>query len=148
VARLAEKGINVELHRLSGVPNSLVPIWLNATDVLLLTSLHEGSPTIVKEALACGTPIVSVNVGDVAERIEGVSGCHIVEAQPEAIALSLKAVLQARQRLTVGSELRNICHLEVAHRLKDFYHEVVSLERRARDELASETPLAPWNAVN
>jgi hypothetical protein len=49
-----------------------VPQWLNASDVLLMTSLHEGSPTIVKEALACGLPTVSVDVGDVGEQIKGV----------------------------------------------------------------------------
>jgi len=58
-------------------------VWLNASNVLLLTSLHEGSPTVVKEALACGLPVVSVDVGDVAERIEGIEGCHLAVATPE-----------------------------------------------------------------
>jgi len=55
----------------------------------LLTSLHEGSPTVVKEALACGLPVVSVDVGDVAERIEGIEGCHLAVATPEDLAAKL-----------------------------------------------------------
>jgi len=52
-----------------------MPGYLNAADVLLLTSKHEGSPTIVKEALACNCPVVSVDVGDVRERIAAINGC-------------------------------------------------------------------------
>ena len=62
---LARRGVRAEIHYLRGQPNSDVPIWINASDVLLMTSLHEGSPTIVKEALACNLPVVSVDVGDV-----------------------------------------------------------------------------------
>ena len=38
---------------------------MNACDVALLTSIHEGSPQFIKEALACNRPIVSTDVGDV-----------------------------------------------------------------------------------
>ena len=70
VGELCRMGVQAEIHLLQDLPNSVVPVWINGSDVLLLTSLHEGSPTIVKECLACNLPIVSVDVGDVAERIE------------------------------------------------------------------------------
>src|SRR5438876_1090772 len=70
-------GVRAEMHYLRGVVHKEVPFWLNASDSLLLTSLHEGSPTIVKEALACNVSVVSVNVGDVSERIKGIAGCHL-----------------------------------------------------------------------
>jgi glycosyltransferase involved in cell wall biosynthesis len=47
-----------------------IPEILNCADLLALCSLHEGSPTTVKEALACGVPVVTTQVGDVAQIIK------------------------------------------------------------------------------
>ena len=56
---------DAELLVLNHVPFDLVPLYLNAAEALLVTSDKEGSPNIVKEAIACNVPIVSVDVGDV-----------------------------------------------------------------------------------
>jgi teichuronic acid biosynthesis glycosyltransferase TuaC len=53
---------------------------LNAIDLLIMTSVSEGSPQIIKEALSCNTPIVSTNVGDVKRLIENVSSCALVDS--------------------------------------------------------------------
>lgn len=60
---------------------------LNTADCLLLTSLSEGSPQVVKEALACGLPVVSVPVGDVRFMMDGVPRCAVSQAHhPEELA--------------------------------------------------------------
>ena len=64
----------VELQFVSGVPHDRMPTYMNAADALLLTSDREGSPNSVKEAMACNLPVVSTDVGDVAQRLAGV--CH------------------------------------------------------------------------
>jgi glycosyltransferase involved in cell wall biosynthesis len=51
---------------------------LNEADLLLMTSLHEGSPQIIKEAMCCNTPIISANVGDVKYMLDGVINCCIL----------------------------------------------------------------------
>ena len=112
---------HVKFHVLSGTPNSEVPYWLNAADVLLLTSKHEGSPTIVKEAIACGLPVVSVPVGDVRERIAGIDGCHLAEPQPEDLARKLDFVYKIRQRLNCDEKLQDISNQTIAARLEQFY---------------------------
>jgi len=56
VDTIKREGVLPEVHQLRGVPHSEVPLWLNASDVVLLTSLQEGSPNVVKEALACNIP--------------------------------------------------------------------------------------------
>jgi len=58
VQRLSQRGIRAEFHEMRGIPYAQVPTWINASHALVLTSQHEGSPTIVKECLACNVPIV------------------------------------------------------------------------------------------
>ena len=76
-----------------------IPIYMNACDALVFTSMQEGSPNVVKESLACNLPVVSVPVGDVAERLEGVENCELcVDDKPETIAAALERVLRTGAR--------------------------------------------------
>jgi teichuronic acid biosynthesis glycosyltransferase TuaC len=125
VQRLAGQGVKTELHQLRGLANEEVPLWLNAANALLLTSLHEGSPTVVKEALSCGLPVVSVDVGDVAERIAGIEGCHLAAADPGDLAGKLRQVWQRNSRVDGRSRLQALSIGCVAERLKAFYQEIL-----------------------
>src|SRR5690606_12582973 len=91
---LAEKAIEslrieypqASLFKMHGdVPAGKVPFVLNAVDGVLLCSDNEGSPTIIKEAMACNLPIVSTDVGDVKERIAGVKEAIMVEQNADSI---------------------------------------------------------------
>ena len=77
----------VELLEFKGYSREEATLLLCGVDALLLTSLNEGSPQVIKEALACGCPIVSVDVGDVRERIKGLDGCF-VSSTPDPVELS------------------------------------------------------------
>ena len=68
---------NVELLELKGYSREEVTLLMCAVDAFLMTSFSEGSPQVIKEAMACGCPIVSVDVGDVRERVKGIEGCYI-----------------------------------------------------------------------
>lgn len=124
-AYLERKRGAVQFHVLSGVPNGQVPVWLNASDVLLVTSKHEGSPTIVKEALACGLPIVSVSVGDIAERIAEVRGCYLAESDTRDLGEKLDLVYQRRERLDCRDKLQSLSREAIAASLEEFYAEVL-----------------------
>lgn len=76
---LFKSGQNAQLIVATGIPHTMMPVYMNACDVLVLTSRHEGSPTIVKEALACNLPIVSADVGDVRQRVTAIEGCLVCE---------------------------------------------------------------------
>lgn len=89
VAELPE----VELLELKGYSRHQVGVLLHAVDVLLLTSETEGSPQVIKEALACECPIVSVDVGDVRERINGIDGCWIVMPLKDKISNAVERAL-------------------------------------------------------
>jgi teichuronic acid biosynthesis glycosyltransferase TuaC len=134
-AAIENREIRAEIHYLRGVANSDVPTWLNASDVVLLTSLHEGSPTIVKEALACNVPVVSLDVGDVAERIAGIEGCYIASPDPTNIAAKLSLIYGRGRRVLGRLKVQALSLEQVANRLKDTYEEVlaVSAAQNARE---------------
>lgn len=122
---LSREHIPVNFHELHGVPHDQVPIWLNASNALLLTSLYEGSPNVVKEGLACDLPVVSVDVGDVRERIGHIEGCHL--GAPDAIDLAAKLQMVyvgagrvAGRRSVEGLSLRSVALL-----LEEFYVELL-----------------------
>ncbi len=121
VERLKKKGLSVDFHIMVSVPHEEVPVWLNAADCVLLTSSHEGSPNIVKEALACNRPVVSVDVGDVREMIEGVDHCYIAEPEPQDIADKLYRVYRS-PRVNRGREkMKELSIEKVAYRLVTVY---------------------------
>jgi len=116
-------GIRAEMHYLCRVPNNEVPVWLNASNVVLLTSLHEGSPTIVKEALACNLPVVSVNVGDVSERINGIEGCYVALPDPIDLATKLSLVHSGKGRVVGRVKMQEFSLERIALRLRSLYLE-------------------------
>lgn len=134
-------GVKAELHQLRGVPHEEVPIWLNASDVVLLTSLHEGSPNIIKEALACDLPVVSVDVGDVRERIDGIEGCHIALPDPDDLGIKLSLVAANKGRIAGRAKMQSLSLEQTALHLGSFYREIV--ESYQRQSVASRTMINP-----
>ena len=104
-------------HVIYGVDHQILLQHLNAADFLLFTSAHEGSPNVVKEALACNLPIVSVNVGDVKEHISNIKGCYMVdEDSPEALG---NALLEAFNYNYEGYNSRKLVEYLDEHLLVD-----------------------------
>lgn len=118
-------GLNAEIHQLRGVPHEEVPLWLNASNVVLLTSLHEGSPNVIKEALACDLPVVSVDVGDVRERIDGIEGCHIALPDPGDLGIKLGLVAARKGRVAGRVKMQSLSLEQTALHLGSFYREVM-----------------------
>lgn len=100
--RLAKEAVklleNTEMIELKGYIREQVAVLLNAADALLMTSYNEGSPQVIKEALACNCPVVSVPVGDVPEVINDIDGCYISINNPAAIAVKLQQVFDFGKR--------------------------------------------------
>jgi glycosyltransferase involved in cell wall biosynthesis len=93
VQRLRRDRPEVRLRVAGDVSHSEVPAWMAAADALVLTSRSEGSPNVVKEAMAAALPTVATPVGDVPQLFAGVPGCFIREPEPEALADGLAAAL-------------------------------------------------------
>jgi glycosyltransferase involved in cell wall biosynthesis len=132
-ASLAKKALalcedeNVELLELKGYTRDEVTLLMCAVDAIIMTSVSEGSPQVIKESMACGCPIVSVDVGDVKERIAGIDGCFVAETRnPQEIAELLKKAM-AFDGKTNGHDKIIADGLDnrlVAERLMDIYKRI------------------------
>jgi L-malate glycosyltransferase len=89
---VSQKGIEKIIFK-GEVANEVIPELLNCADVFAFSSLYEGSPTVIKEALACNIPIVSVDVGDVKSVINGLEGCFLAKREIKDFSLKLINVL-------------------------------------------------------
>lgn len=128
ICNLKHKISNLELIELKGYTREDVNRLMCGADCLLMTSKTEGSPQVIKEAMACGCPIVSVDVGDVAERTEDIDGCYVVfSREPMEIAAALEMAMafsgktNGRERI-IESGLTNA---QVAQRIMKIYEDIV-----------------------
>ena len=125
---LTNEGVNADLIELKGYTRDQVNALMYNCDAFLMTSKTEGSPQVIKEAMACGCPIVSVDVGDVAERTEGVGGCYVVGSRaPHVLADALEKALLFEGR-TNGRERiieMGLTNEQVAKRIIKIYENIL-----------------------
>jgi teichuronic acid biosynthesis glycosyltransferase TuaC len=121
VSRIARP---VTLLELKNRTRAEVRLLLCAADVLLMTSLSEGSPQVVKEAVAAGCPIISTDVGDVREQIGRIEGCHITAPDDGEIAERIEEVLRSDIRIANGA-MDHLHSDRVASRIADVYIELI-----------------------
>ena len=109
----------------SGVPQSRMPLYMSAADVLVLASHSEGSPNAIKEAMASNLPVITVDVGDGVDLIGSTGGCYVVRRDPDEIAAKIVAVCRRGTR-TRGRESMTRLSLEsVAKQLIEVYAAVL-----------------------
>lgn len=126
VARLNRT--DVAFHAPHGIDHDQVVKYLNSVDVFTLCSFGEGSPNVVKEAMACNCPIVTVPAGDAAWVLGDTEGCFIADYTAEDFAGNLERALafngrtKGRDRLVaLGLDARTI-----AGKLVDIYRSVIN----------------------
>jgi glycosyltransferase involved in cell wall biosynthesis len=123
---LAHSVSDVSLEMLSNTSQEEVCLKMNAADCLLVTSLHEGSPNIVKEAMACNLPVVSVPCGDVAERLRKTYPGSVCPYDAIVLANAIHDVLQACRRSNGREQIvaQGLTLTSIAERLVDVYRRV------------------------
>lgn len=135
--KLAEEAVqliqnkNVKLHILKTIANEELPYYYNVADCLLLTSYHEGSPNVVKEAMACNCPVVSTAVGDVKQLLEATEGNFLVDFSKEDIAKKILDAIAFRKnkKYSNGREKLSKMQLDdvaVANKIISIYKKTLS----------------------
>jgi teichuronic acid biosynthesis glycosyltransferase TuaC len=120
---------SVELLTVYREPQEKLLLYYNAADVLLLTSHYEGSPNVVKEALACGLPVVSTKVGDVAQLFEDCGLGRTSDANPERMTEVLKSVLKGEREANNCPGIEKY-HLQmIAGRIKAIYGSLLAMQQ-------------------
>jgi glycosyltransferase involved in cell wall biosynthesis len=119
----ADKLGDITLIELKGYSREQVNCFLNASDLLLMTSLDEGSPQIVKEALACNCPVVSTDVGDVRQNLQGITGCYITSYDVEDVAAKVRLALQSG-KIAARAKIRHFDNELISSRIIEVYHNV------------------------
>lgn len=110
----------IELHAAAGIPHDRMPLHMNAADALLLTSKREGMPNTVKEALACDLPVVSTDVGDVADWLSDVEPSAVGDTDG-ALTDALVEVLGRRERSDGRAAVRHLAWPRIADRILQVY---------------------------
>ncbi len=125
----------VTLMELKDMTREQVVLAINACEFVLLTSYSEGSPQIIKEALACNRPIVSTNVGSVEEMVSHLEGCYVVDSTIKGTISGICEAMKysANNHSTNGRERikeQGLSLDKTADRLKSIYNSVLTTKSK------------------
>ncbi len=109
-----------------GKSHSEVVDYMNACDVVVMASDHEGSPVAIREAMAVNLPVVAVDAGDVAELIAGVENCRLVDQNPEAIAHGLLQVLSTGNRSNGREKMGSYDMINATEQVFSIYQSILN----------------------
>ncbi|AGB14874.1 glycosyltransferase [Halovivax ruber XH-70] len=122
---VAEAAGQLTLESLGDVSYDRMPLYMNASDLVLVTSRRESGPLTVKEAALCNVPIVSTDVGFVRDVLSPVQSAHVCESKAELVA-GVDAVLQSDVAPSGRDELKaNVSMDRMGDQLVDVYERVL-----------------------
>lgn len=124
VKKAVEKMNNPDLQLINPYPikHEVFVKYLNASDVFILTSYNEGSPNVIKEAMACNIPIISTRVGDVDEIIGKTEGCFLVDYNTDDIVKKINLAMSFDKRTTGRMDIAHLDSAVVAKKIIGIYN--------------------------
>jgi glycosyltransferase involved in cell wall biosynthesis len=94
-ALAASEGATDRVFFAGPVDHDMMPLILSAADVMVLPTEAEGLANVWVEALACGTPVVTSDIGGARELITCDTAGRLAERNPQAVAAAVNAILNA-----------------------------------------------------
>ncbi len=126
-----QSGITSEIIELKNRNRREVNLLLNAVDLLLLTSSSEGSPQIIKEAMACNCPIVTTDVGDIKDIIRETEGCYISSFEPYDVAEKIKLAIEyskLKDRTNGRDNINRFDNMLISEEVYKIYKKVINYD--------------------
>lgn len=108
-----------------------IPIYLNASDCLVVASESEGSPNILKEAMACNLPVASVDVGDAAERLDGVYPSQVVPRNAARLGQAISEILETGRRSNGRGKIKDCSADKIGEKLRELYETIANRKRKS-----------------
>ena len=139
---LQKQDSSIELLAIYKEPQDRLALFMSACDALIFTSYQEGSPNVVKQAMACNLPIVSTDVGDVRDVIGATKGCYVCKPDAREFADCLVDVLRRRERTHGRENVRHLSGPAVAQRVIEVYEQVLSKRNGHAVDRAESKPLS------
>jgi glycosyltransferase involved in cell wall biosynthesis len=124
---LFKQNFVIEVHFLKDIQPLDMMYYYSAADVLLMTSIAEGSPNVIKEAMACNCPIVSTDVGDVKEVMKDIPGTYIVSNNTESVAEGLAIALEFNSRTAGRENIKEFDSSKIAGKLISIYKTLITV---------------------
>lgn len=118
------KNYSVVLHHLVNIKHDDIPKYMNASDVIVLSSFFEGSPNVIKEAMACNRPIVSTKIGDVELILKNVKGCFLAENTIEDFSEKIIEALKFDQATNGRDHIEHLKEHKIAEKIISIYSQV------------------------
>lgn len=129
---LNSRGVSAELVVADRLPQTALVEFINASNALILSSMYEGSPNVVKEAMACNVPVVATNVGDVSQLIGRTKGCKVCPHDPVMLAEALEESLLHEEPTTGRADIMHLDRNVIAKQVIEVYEHVK--KRKAKEE--------------
>jgi glycosyltransferase involved in cell wall biosynthesis len=114
----------VRLEVATGVAPERMPTLMNAADCLVLTSVSEGSPNVVKEALAVNLPVVATAVGDVRELLAEVAPSAVCAASSWEIGEAIVECVRVPSRSNGRARSEALAAEAICDRLLALYDDL------------------------
>lgn len=128
---LAKKAIeltgneDIELHLIKNKKFDELPFYYNSADLILLTSLSEGSPNIIKEAMACNLPIVAVDVGDIRQVLDDTDGTYICPHDAKILADRINKSIEFSGKTNGREKIKHLDNMVIAEKINAVYQNVM-----------------------
>lgn len=126
IKRIIQNSSQVDNIVLLGqIDHSSVPNFLSSIGILLVTSDYESGPIVVKEALSARRPVVTTNVGDVSNWIDGTNGI-VCSNTPKEIAKAIRRVSSWVERGYVPSAFDSNFEFRTMEQLASIYDKLAN----------------------